>query len=101
MAKKPYNVKKMIGGVEYTAQFNGINAALEAVDNSYIDGTQNISAKKMAAYMLDNVIVDPKGLTPDDFDTLDELNAVTDFARDVMHGLFRDKANEGAAAEKN
>ena len=55
----------------------------------------------MAAYLLEHVIVDPKGLTADDFDSLEELNAVTDFARDVMHGLFRDKANEGAAAKKN
>ena len=28
-------VKKIIDGVEYTAQFNGLSAALEAVDNSY------------------------------------------------------------------
>lgn len=101
MAKEPYTVKKKINGVEYVAQFNGVAAALDSVDSCYIDGTQNISAKKMAAYLLENVIVEPKGLTADDFDSLEELNAVTDFARDVMHGLFRDKADEGAAAKKN
>lgn len=101
MAKKPYTVKKEINGVEYTAQFNGVAAALESVDSSYIDGTQNISTLKMASYLLEHVIVDPKGLTVNDFDSVAELNAVTDFARDVMHGLFRNQANEGAAAEKN
>lgn len=101
MAKKPYTVKKEINGVEYIAQFNGVAAALDSVDSSYIDGTQNISARKMATYLLEHVIVEPKGLTVNDFDSLEELNAVTDFARDVMHGLFRDQANEGAAEKKD
>lgn len=100
MAKKNYTVKKTINGVEYTAQFNGISAALDAVDNCYIQGTQNISAGKMAKYLFDHVIVEPAGLTADDFDNLDELNAVTDFAREVMQGNFRDKADEGAAKKK-
>ena len=46
-----YTVKKTINGREYTAQFNGISAALEAVDNSYIEGTSNTSLKKMARYL--------------------------------------------------
>ena len=100
MAKKNYTVKKTINGVEYTAQFNGISAALEAVDNCYTPGTQNISASKMADYLFEHVIVDPKGLTADDFDSLNEMNAVTDFAREVMQGNFRDKADEGAAKKK-
>ena len=99
MAKKSYTVKKKINGVEYTAQFNGISAALEAVDNCYIPGTQNISAAKMADYLFEHVIVDPK-VTADDFESLNELNAVTDFAREVMQGNFRDKADEGAAKKK-
>ena len=101
MAKKTYTVEKEINGVKYIAQFNGISAALDAVDGCYIPGTQNISTVKMAKYLLDNVIVEPKGLTADDFDSLDELNAVTDFAREVMQGNFRDKANEGAAKKKD
>ena len=100
MAKKTYTVKKVINGTEYIAQFNGISAALDAVDGCYIPGTQNISAAKMAKYLFDNVIVEPKNLTADDFDSLDELNAVTDFAREVMQGNFRDKADEGAANKK-
>ena len=38
--KKFYTRKKVIGGVEYTAQFNGISSALQAIDNSYIDKTR-------------------------------------------------------------
>lgn len=97
MAKKFYNVAKEINGVKYVAQFNGISAALEAVDSCYVDGTSNISTKKLNKYLLDNVIVEPKGLTVDDFDSVEELNAVASFAREVMQGNFRDAAHEGAA----
>lgn len=101
MAKKTYTVEKEINGTKYIAQFNGISAALDAVDGCYITGTQNISTAKMAKYLLEKVIVEPKGLTADDFDTLEELNEVTDFAREVMQGNFRDKAVEGAAKKKD
>ena len=100
MAKKFYTVEKEIGGVKYVAQFNGLSAALNAVDNCYIDGTSNISAGKMADYLFAHVIVEPKGITVDDFDNLEDLNAVTDFAREVMQGNFRDKAVEGATKTK-
>lgn len=98
---KFYQVTKTINGKEYTAQFNGISAALDAVDSCYISGTSNISTVKMMKYLLDNVIVEPKGLTTDDFDSLDELNEVSDFAREVMQGNFRDKAVESATAKKS
>ena len=100
MAKKPYTIEKEINGVKYVAQFNGISAALEAVDSCYVDGTSNISTMKLNKYLLDNVIVEPKGLTVDDFDTVEELNAVTNFAREVMQGNFRDKAQQGATDKK-
>lgn len=99
MAKKPYTVEKEIHGTKYTAQFNGLSAALKAVDNCYTEDGKNISAGKMADYLFEHVIVDPK-VTVDDFDSLEELNAVTDFAREVMQGNFREKANEGAAKTK-
>lgn len=100
MAKKTYTVTKEINGTKYVAQFNGISAALDAVDNCYISGTNNISSAKMTKYLFENVIVEPKGLTADDFDTLEEMNEVTDFAREVMQGNFRDKADESATAKK-
>ena len=96
---KFYQRKKVINGKEYIAQFNGLSAALRAVDECYIDGGNNISAYKLAKYLFENVIVEPRGLTADDFDDIEEYNEVVKFARDVMQGKFRDK-NENSNNEK-
>ena len=88
--QKFYTRKKDINGKTYTAQFNGLSAALEALDNSYIDGSTNTSMTKLSKYILENVIVEPKGLTPDDFDDMDEFTEVISFGREVMQGKFRD-----------
>lgn len=96
---KPYTVKKEINGKEYTAQFNGIAAAIEATDSSYIDGSSNTSVAKLAKYLFENVIVEPKGLTADDFETTEEFSEVFRFARDVMQGQFRDRAEKSGKAE--
>lgn len=98
---KFYTSKKTIGGIEYTAQFNGISAALEAIDSSYIEGTNNTSVLKLAKYLFENVIVEPKGLTPDDFENMDDFNEVVTFAREVMQGNFRDKKDESTAKPKS
>ena len=79
-----YQVSKEINGTKYIAQFNGISAALDAVDNSYIDGSSNTSVRKLANYLLSNVIVEPSNLTPDDFASFEEFNEVIAFARGVM-----------------
>jgi hypothetical protein len=63
--------------------------ALEAIDNCYIDGTSNISVFKLSKYILDHIIVEPKGLTPDDFDDVETLNEIVAWGRDVMQGKFR------------
>ena len=89
MANKFYTVEKEINGKKYVAQFNGISAALKAVDSSYIDGTNNTSVEKMANYLFENVIVEPKGLTADDFDGMNEFNEVISFAREVMQGELK------------
>ena len=89
-----YTVKKEINKKEYVAQFSGLSVALKAVDASYIDGTSNTSVEKMAQYLFDNIIVEPKGLTVDDFDDMAEFNEVIKFAREVMQGEFRDKKDE-------
>lgn len=90
-----YTVEKEINGVKYVAQFSGISASLRAVDESYIEGTNNTSMLKMADYLFKNIIVEPKGLTVDDFASMDDFNEVVAFARKVMNGDFRDKKNEG------
>ena len=84
-----YQVSKEINGKNYTCQFNGVSAALEAVDRSYIDGTNTTSLVKLSKYLLAHVVVEPKGLTPDDFDDLNEFNEVIAFAREVMQGELR------------
>lgn len=93
---KFYTVKKEINGTEYVAQFNGLSCALRAVDSSYIEGTNNTSIETLSKFIFDNVIVEPKGLTIDDFDDLDEFNEVVGFGREVMQGKFRDAANKSA-----
>lgn len=97
---KFYQVKKVIGNKEYIAQFAGISVALKAVDASYLDGTSNTSVEKLANYLFEHIIVEPKGLTPNDFDTLDDFNEVVAFARGVMQGNFREEADKAATAEK-
>lgn len=89
MATKFYTVEKTIKGNDYKAQFNGLSVALRAVDESYIENSNNTSVEKMAQFLFDNVIVEPKGLTVDSFDSMDELNEVIEFARNVMQGELK------------
>jgi hypothetical protein len=100
MANKFYQVKKTINGTEYTAQFCGISTSLRALDESYIEGTSNTSMEKMAKFLFDHIIVEPKGLAVDDFDSMDEFNAVVKFATGVMKGEFRAEAITGEAKAK-
>ena len=95
MASKFYTRKKEINGVEYTAQFNGLSESLAAIDRTYIDGTTTTSVVKMAEYILQNVIVEPK-LTVDDFEDMETLNDFVAFGRDVMQGKFRNKDEKPA-----
>lgn len=90
---KFYTVEKEINGVKYVCQFNGISAALKAIDNCYIDGTSNLSLEKLNEYLLENVIVEPK-LTLDDFEDVETLNKVTGFARKVMQGEIKPAKND-------
>lgn len=92
-----YTVSKKINGVTYKAQFNGISAMLEATDRTYIDGTNITSSVKMAKYLFENVLVEPTGLTPDSFQSMEDFSAVTEFLQEVMQGNFRDKADRETA----
>lgn len=77
---------KVIGDVEYRAKFKGLSFALEALDNSYIDGTDTTSMEKITKYLFENVITKPEKLTADDFDSMSDFNDVVSFAREVMQG---------------
>ena len=101
MAINFYTVTKEIDGTEYTFQFNGISAALKAVDSSYIDGTNTTSIEKLANYLFTNVVVSPKGLTIDDFDNMETFNEVVTTAREVMQGNFRAEKNESTTKGKS
>lgn len=100
MAEKFYQREKEINGVKYVAQFNGLSAALSAVDETYIEGTETTSVKRLAQYIFENVIVEPRNLTADDFETMEELNEVLRFGREVMQGKFRNKQNISAKKEE-
>lgn len=98
MAKNKFYTKtKVINGTKYVAQFSGLSNWVRALDSSYIEGTNQISTEALANYILENVIVEPKGLTIDDFETMKEFNAVTNFGRDVAQGLFRDETTDDTA----
>lgn len=86
-----YTRKKVIEGVEYTAQFNGLSSALKAIDESYVEGSGNTSTEKLGKYVLENVIVEPKALTIDDFEDIETFNKVIKFGSDVMSGKFRNE----------
>lgn len=98
--KKFYTVEKEINGVKYVAQFAGLSTALRAVDNSYIEGTNNTSTEKLAQYLFKYIIVEPKGLSIDDFEDMQSFNEVISFARGVMSGDFREEADKGTTKGK-
>lgn len=99
MAAKFYQVTKEINGVTYTAQFSGLSAWLRCVDMSHIDGSEAISAEKIAKNALEMGIIDPK-VGIDDFDDVDEMQEVAVFAQQVLKGKFRGSAKEKAAKAK-
>ena len=96
MAFKPYQKETTICGKKYVAQCNGLSAGLEALDDSYVDGTSNISMKKLGKYILENVIVEPANLTIDDFEDMDEFREGSQGAQQGRLGKFRNK-NKGTS----
>lgn len=94
-----YTVEKEINGEKYVAQFNGLNAMLDALDECHITGSTAISNGELYRYILDNVIVSPKGLTPDKFKDFKELNAVIKFGYAVMRGDLRDEPKVESTAK--
>lgn len=64
--EKFQSVQKTINGTEYKAQFNGIGAIVEAKEDMYISGTFKQSEEKLADYLFENVLVNPR-IKLDDF----------------------------------
>lgn len=91
MAKvQPYKVTKEIDGVKYTAQFSGASMALQALDAAS-DGNGGRSEMKYAEFLLKNIVVNPKNIDMDAFDTYEKLSNVTTFAASVMRGELADE----------
>lgn len=94
----PYTREKEINGKKYVAQFNGLSSALNAIDSSYLnEKSDKISILKISEYIFKNVIVEPAGLSADDFDDMDELNEVVRWGMAVMQGKFRNKEDKKSA----
>ena len=83
----PYPVRKEIGGVEYTAQFNGMRFAIRCVDEC--GEGEKVNMEKFMQFILSQVIVEPSGLSLDDFEDIETLSEVVRFGREVMQGRFR------------
>lgn len=94
--KKFTQVKKVINGTEYIAQFNGFGAMYQMADEVRIGDTEARSAYKTAEYLFKNVLVEPK-VGFDDFEDADELNAVIKFLGDVNSGTFRENTDKEAS----
>ncbi len=84
---KFYQRVKEIGGVAYTAQFNGLSAALRMLNESH-DKNGNFDFLAATRFVLDNVIVEPR-CSVDDFGDIGTLNEVVAFGREVAQGMFR------------
>lgn len=100
---KFYQVTKTINGVEYEAQYNGNSQFFKFVDQSKsnIGGVAETSMEKAATFIFDNVIISPKGLTIDSFDSADDCQEVMNFAIEVMQGKFRNKKDKAGAGAKS
>lgn len=97
-AEKPYVVRREIAGREYAAQFNGLRAAVRCMDDCAAGDGVNL--EKYMQYVLEHVIVEPNGLSMDDFADMETLSEVVRFGREVMQGRFRkagEKPGEAAA----
>lgn len=95
-----YQITKEIRGKNYTAQYAGIRVAMRMIDETYIEGSKNTSMEKLAEFVFEHGIVEPKGLSIDDFDNMEELNEVVSFGSDVIQAKFRDEAKQSAAESK-
>lgn len=57
---KHYTVTEEIYGRNIVAQFSGISTGVRATDKCTVDGSDNMSMEKLANYLFEYVIVEPK-----------------------------------------
>jgi len=98
---KFYQREKTIGGVKYVAQFCGLSAWLKCADSSRKESDDDESPSiRTYNKVFEYGLVEPKNITVDSFDNLEDLDAVFKFVSNVMRGKFRDKAAEKGAEAK-
>lgn len=91
--KKFYQKTKVIDGVKYTAQFCGLSAWLRCADAAKKDDEGDESSTiRIYNQVFEAGLVEPKGLTVDDFEDMETLDKVFGFVSGVMKGKFRDQA---------
>lgn len=91
---------KEINGKKYTAQFYGLRAAMKA--SKLVRDNENpriVDMEKLADYILSNVIVEPSGLTIEDFDDFETLDQVVAFGQSVLNNRFRPTEDKSAATK--
>lgn len=87
--------EKEIAGTKYKAQYYGLRTAMRAYKACREDNSTRQDSEKFADYILSNVIVEPSGLTIEDFDSFEELNAVVAFGSAVLNNNFREDTTAG------
>ena len=99
MAFKPIVKEKEINGVLFKAQFNGVSAMYNAVDEA------DNKNKELVEYLFKNVVVEPKIDDMDEYfgTDVDFLNDVVAFASAVMRAdkEYFPKSDKKATKEKS
>lgn len=100
--KKFYQRTKEINGVKYTAQFSGLSAWLRCADAARKDDDEEESVNtRIYNKVFEAGLVEPKGVTVDDFEDMETLDKVFGFVSGVMKGKFRDRTEEKGTEGKS
>lgn len=82
--------EKEIGGVKFKACYKGIETSNRIQDESLIEGTNIMSTLKLAQHLFDEIIIEPKKLSFDYFDSfensLEIIDEVIGFGVNAMLG---------------
>lgn len=95
MQSNIYQVEKEIDGVKYVGQYTGLRTYLKVSDDSRRADGNGINTEDYYDNALKAAIIEPANLSVDDFDDIDHLKNVIDFANEVMEGKFRANTEQG------
>ena len=87
--QKQVEIKRSNGGVDkYTLQYPGIRKAMEIIDNSTMANGQ-LARSIFAEQLLSEVVVEPAGLSLDDFDEREGINQLIDEADEFLSDMWK------------